>query len=303
MILLIGHPTDEMVERAAQTLAEMGEEHLLVYTDQLPSSNRFSFSLPDLTGEIQLVDGSKIDLREIKSIYHRVGFSDYEMDADFSAAERQFVNNECNLSLNAYLNNVPCLVVNRPVAAGSNASKPYQIQLIQQYGFEVPQTLVTSLPESAREFFESLDGRVIYKSVSFNRSIVQRMHPDDLDRLDLVRTCPVQFQEAVEGTDIRVHVVGDEVFASAIEATESDYRYDKGSAIEPTDLPEEIADRCRALNRGLGFAMSGIDLRVTPDERYYCFEVNPSPAFTWYENRTEQPIARALCELLVKGES
>jgi len=47
---------------------------------------------------------------------------------------------------------------------------------------------------------------------------------------------------------------------------------------------------------GLGFA--GIDLRRTPDGELICFEVNPSPAFSYYEAQTGQPIAEALAAYL-----
>jgi hypothetical protein len=43
-------------------------------------------------------------------------------------------------------------VVNRPAAMASNASKPYQAQLISDNGFEVPETLVTNDPQLVSEF-------------------------------------------------------------------------------------------------------------------------------------------------------
>src|ERR1044072_4479930 len=39
-------------------------------------------------------------------------------------------------------------VVNRVAPIGSNFSKPYQAQLIQRSGFEVPETLITNDPET-----------------------------------------------------------------------------------------------------------------------------------------------------------
>ena len=66
----------------------------------------------------------------------------------------------------------PARVVNRVAPMGSNFSKPYQAQLIQRYGFEVPETLITNDPELVREF-RARHGRVIYKSISGVRSIVQ----------------------------------------------------------------------------------------------------------------------------------
>jgi hypothetical protein len=39
-------------------------------------------------------------------------------------------------------------------------------------------------------------------------------------------------------------------------------------------------------------ATRGIDLKVTPDDEVCCFEVNPSPAFSYYEGSTGQPYPR-----------
>ena len=106
----------------------------------------------------------------------------------------------------------PALVVNRPSAQATNNSKPYQATQIRSLGFEVPDTLITTDPDAAREFWAT-HGTVIYKSISGVRSIVSRLGPEHSGRLGNVSWCPTQFQRYVPGNDYRVHVVGDEVFA------------------------------------------------------------------------------------------
>jgi D-alanine-D-alanine ligase-like ATP-grasp enzyme len=51
----------------------------------------------------------------------------------------------------------------------------------------------------------------------------------------------------------------------------------------------------------MGLLLAGIDLRRTDDGEWCCFEVNPSPGFSFYEDHTGQPIAAAVAELLVAG--
>ncbi len=51
----------------------------------------------------------------------------------------------------------------------------------------------------------------------------------------------------------------------------------------------------------MGLHLAGIDLRHTPEDEWYCFEVNPSPAFPYYEQWTDQPIASTLAQLLIAG--
>jgi D-alanine-D-alanine ligase-like ATP-grasp enzyme len=40
----------------------------------------------------------------------------------------------------------------------------------------------------------------------------------------------------------------------------------------------------------------------TEDGRWYCFEVNPSPGFSYFENLTGQPIAKAIATYLTGKE-
>ncbi|HSE59882.1 MAG TPA: hypothetical protein VLA99_14370 [Nitrospiraceae bacterium] len=196
----------------------------------------------------------------------------------------------------------PALVVNRFEAMAGNSSKPYQALQIRSSGFEVPDTLITTDPAAAEEFWEQ-HGTVVYKSVSSVRSIVSRLMPEHRDRLADIQWCPTQFQAYVPGTDVRVHVVGNDVFACEILSDADDYRYAAREGAEtklrPYTLPDDCAERCVKLAVATGLLVAGIDLRRTPDECWYCFEVNPSPGFTYYQEGTQHPIDHAIARLLI----
>jgi glutathione synthase/RimK-type ligase-like ATP-grasp enzyme len=173
-------------------------------------------------------------------------------------------------------------------------------------GFDIPETLITNDVAAAREFIERAwsDGAgVIYKSVSGVRSIVQRVGKQDLGRLDRIRWCPTQFQRLVEGTDIRVHVVGSSALAATIVSEATDYRYAaRDIGVEPEivacELDAALHAKCVGLAQRLNLPLAGIDLRRTPDRRHVCFEVNPSPAFSFYEQRAGLPIGAAVAGYL-----
>lgn len=204
-------------------------------------------------------------------------------------------------ALYRWLEIAPGRIVNRADPQGSNGSKPYQAQLIMQYGLRVPETLVTNDPEVVLDF-QREHGTIIYKSISGVRSIVKALDENDLERLEDIRWCPVQFQALIPGKDVRVHVVNDEIFPTEIVSDSVDYRYARrngGSAeLKAADLPPEIAEKCVKLTEGLGLAFAGIDLKITPEGEVFCFEVNPCPAFSYYEANTDQPIARAVARYL-----
>ena len=84
-----------------------------------------------------------------------------------------------------------------------------------------------------------------------------------------------------------------------------DYRYSRQSGgsttLRATTLPDEMVARCIALTAGLGLAFAGIDLRIGPDGGATCFEVNPSPGYSYYQANAGQPIAASLARYLAGG--
>jgi glutathione synthase/RimK-type ligase-like ATP-grasp enzyme len=203
-----------------------------------------------------------------------------------------------------WLELAPCRVLNRPGSMGSNISKPYQCQLIRRCGFSIPTTLVTN--DAAEVLaFHARHGRVIFKSISATRSIVRELDPKDLRGLRRLRHLPTQFQAFVSGVNLRVHVVGERVFATEVESEATDYRYASRGGHEvrmrPVELPAEVARRCVRLAAELGLPLSGIDLKRTSEDEFYCLEVNPSPAYSFYQEQTGQPIADAIVDYLVES--
>ena len=197
----------------------------------------------------------------------------------------------------------PGLVVNRLAAMAGNGSKPYQAAQILRFGFRVPETIVTTDPGIVRAFWER-HGSVIYKSVSAVRSRVSRLTAEHLERFGDVASCPTQFQRRIAGTDYRVHVVGAEIFACEVQSEADDYRYPgpHDVSFSACSVPSEVEDRCRRLAAAMNLFVAGIDLRRSYlDDAWYCFEVNPSPGFTYYEEATGLPIGNAVARLLAAG--
>jgi hypothetical protein len=209
-------------------------------------------------------------------------------------------------ALNGWLELTDALVVHRGSAMAANNCKPLQAMQIRSIGFETPDTLIATDSDAVQAFWAE-HGAVIYKSISGVRSIVARHTEAHMQRMDDLGWCPTQFQQYIPGADYRAHVVGEEVFACRIECEADDYRYASRQglpiAIEACALPEECAERCCSLAAGMDLVLAGIDLRLTPEGRWFCFEVNPSPAFSFYQSVTGQPIAEAVARLLMRRTS
>lgn len=304
MILVCGIPSETPLRMVTSRLEELGVPFVLFNQREFAKCEIwFEVRGPEITGELR-IGGRTYKLQDFTGIYPRM-MDDRFLPELSSEPPDSSLRNYCRSfhdTLMRWMEIAPALVINRCAPMASNSSKPYQAQLIGKEGFLVPEALITTDPELVRDF-RVRHGRVIYKSISAVRSIVQELSDDDEERLERIRWCPTQFQAFVDGTNLRVHTVGNRAFATAVRSEATDYRYaarQMGEAAELREvvLSDELTERCVRLSRSLGLEFAGIDLKVTPDDEVYCFEVNPCPAFSYYEANTGQPISAAVARYL-----
>jgi hypothetical protein len=306
MILLGGIPSERPLVYLAEALDALGAPYR-IFNQRRAARCDLSFRVDGqgAGGRLDLC-GEAFDLRDISAVYMRLMddriLPELEAEPEGSPARRR--SRALHDALYRWMEAADALVVNRSDPQGSNSSKPYQAQLIAACGLRVPDTLIATDPAEVLAF-QRKHGRIIYKSMSGVRSIVKALDEDDLARLSDIGWCPVQFQALVPGADVRVHVVGRDVHATEIVSDRVDYRYASrsgGSAeLRAIDLPGELSERCVALTAALGLTFSGIDLRIGPDGQAACFEVNPQPAYSYYQANTGQPIATSLARVLARG--
>jgi len=305
VILLCGIRSEPPLAMVAAELERNGAP--FAWFDQRQAlRTRLDVAIADgrLAGRLRTPEAD-VDLASVRAVYVRAMDDRFLPEVESLAAdapERRRVR-ALHDRLYAWLAVTPAIVVNRSVAQASNASKPYQLAIIAETGFAIPETLITNDPAQVRAFRDR-HRLVVYKSMSGERSIVSSLTDLDLERLDRLRLCPVQFQAWVPGPDVRVHVVGDQTFAACVRTSAIDYRYPTRSGELPPEitgfeLSGEIAQRCVALARRLELELAGIDLRMGEhDGEPVCLEVNPSPAFSYYELAANLPIAAAVARRL-----
>ncbi len=306
MILLGGIPSEGPLVLLMEALDALGAPYRFLNQRRCAScSIAFGVASDGVSGTLSL-HGEPFELSDITAVYLRLMddrlLPELEGQPDASPARRHA--RAFHDALYRWIEVTDARVVNRSEPQGSNSSKPYQAQLIAAYGLRVPETLIVNDPAEVLAF-QHEHGSIIYKSMSGVRSIVKTLDQDDISRLEHIEWCPVQFQALVSGNDVRVHVIGRDVYATEIISDVTDYRYARqmgGSAtLRAFELPGDLAERCIALTQGLGLAFAGIDLRIGQDGEATCFEVNPSPAFSFYQANTGQPIAASLARYLAGG--
>ena len=300
--VVMGLPNEPPMAAVIRELTQMRAPHVVVDQRRLALGGARTWSTERGSSGMILVDGVEVLLDEVTGVYTRLSTWSQLPEVSDDPTRLAHVG-RIHEALEAWLETTSACVINRTSANDTNNSKPYQALIIRHH-FDIPATLVTNDVDAVVAFRQEF-GDIVYKSTSGERSIVTSFTDADVERLSLLASAPVQFQEFVPGLDVRAHVVGSEVFATAVESEAVDYRYDTSgrTRMTPFQLPAEIAAECVAVTRRLGLELSGVDLRFADDGRVVCFEVNPSPAYIVYEDQTGQPIAAAIARRLISASS
>lgn len=309
MILVCGGLDDPVIKSVCARLAERDYSYRLLDLRIYPAG--FQVNWHWQTGRPSgyiAGEGWRLDLGDLSGVYVRyLGWEDRVPPAGLATEFAGAIYAECDAGLAALLECLPCPVVNRLSRVMSNNSKPLQALHIRRCGLRTPLTLVTSEPHEAQRFYEECEGQVIHKPISAVRSIVRPAKIEDLAGLHISTHGPVQYQAFIPGDNLRVHTVSDRLFVTRIRSDAVDYRnaQNEGHSVklESASLPASVAAACLRIAREFRLLFAGLDLKETPEGEYYCFEVNPSPAFQYYEWGGRYPIGDALAELLCQADS
>lgn len=302
-ILILGNEDEAHAAFIHQKIRCRGRDAEFFDTRCFPSQTLISYFPGDHeAGFFQAHPSARrIPLGEIRAVYWR-----YFMGVDTENLTDPFLQQmafrEIHSALGSLFRNLQARWVNTPIAVDMHTYKGYQLQLMQAAGIRIPATLVSNDAAVIRDFYEKMDGKLIFKPV-MGGAHTEVMSDADFapERMKELEKSPVQFQEFVPGVDIRVYLVGDHLFAAEIQSKTVDFRNDPEAPIVPITLPEQVQKDCRTVAETLGLLMTGIDVRRTPDGEYVFLEGNPSPMFIHFESVTGYPISDRLVDLLLEA--
>jgi hypothetical protein len=297
LVLLWGLPDEEPLSYVRRALLACGARTVLIDQTRALSTR----ILRDAQGPLLRMPGSKptdaIPLATLTAAYPRPYPDVPQIPAGtpaYRVARRHVARLENDLW--HWMATGAATVLNRPEQSAGNGTKPFQTRAAHGCGFRVPESLLTNHPGAALAFAER-HRRVIYKGAGGTRTRTGQLDPADTDRLARLGTCPVYLQRYIPGSNVRVHVVDTQLFATEIVSDAIDYRT-QVRRMTPVVLPAEVADRCVAITKTLGLLLAGLDLIRTPQGEWYFLEANTSPGFTFFPAADQ--VAEAIADLLTR---
>ena len=118
-------------------------------------------------------------------------------------------------------------------------------------------------------------------------------------RLQSLKLVPAQFQEYIDGDDIRVYAFKNDIFAVKINSNTVDFREDENAQLTKIELPQKVINDCYKVMKILKLKYSGIDIRLNKNGEYVFIEANPAPMFIHAEKVTKYPLTKSLIDMLI----
>lgn len=310
MIVIVSHSADLHACAVLNRLAACGAKALLLDTAAFPQQISMVVKAGGQSFDAHLeVGADSVALQDISSVWWRRPKPHEISPALSNRDDWQFAYGECAAAMSGLFSAIDAFWINEPLRDEKAAQKLYQLKLARLCGLRPPRTCITNDPDAAGLFIAA-EGETgtIYKAFSATERAwreTRLLREDELQHIANVRHAPVIFQEYIKAdVDLRITVIGDEIFPAAIYSQETDYKVDfrmtmHEARFEPHRLPAAVEDGLRQLMRRLGLVYGAIDMRLTPDGEYVFLEVNPCGQWLFVEQKTGQDITGALTSALL----
>jgi glutathione synthase/RimK-type ligase-like ATP-grasp enzyme len=310
-VLLLTHSGDfDVPDRVAHALEHEGARAIRVDTDRFPASASLSVSSEDhgLRASL-LVAEREIDLLRCRAVWCRrlwPAAGGVDVDPRWAAACAAQARDAFFGAL-ALLED-ELVVINRPGPQARAEHKVVQLRAARAAGLTLPPTLVTNDPAAARAFVDEHRDVVTKMLVPLSASMdgsgpfvyTSAVDDGDMRHIEGLRPAPMIFQRRVEKREeLRVVVVGDQVFAAAVTPSSLDWRTGTGSAWRRAELSTGAAGACVKLVKDLGLVTGALDFIVDTHGALVFLEVNPAGEWGFVERETGLPIAAALARALL----
>ena len=310
-ILVVSHAGDDHLEPVVGALRRLGHEPAVFDLADYPTKTAIALSYGDGDGDplwLELADGRMFDLSRCRSAWWRRPMPFTIDPAITDRGKASWVFNECHEAISGLWSALDVTWVNPPQATEAAMMKSWQLRVAASVGLEIPRTLITNSPREAKEFVTAVGvNRTVYKAFSAtieNWRETRVLREPELELLDAVQYAPVIFQEYVPASvDLRVTLIGDEVFPAAIHSQDLEYTVDfrmhlDTVRMEPATLPGSVVAALYRLLDRMNLRYGAVDMRRTPDGRYVFLEINPAGQWIFVEEKTGQPMTDAMARLL-----
>ena len=311
MLLLVTNHRDITIDYVVTELRRRHKAFFRLNTENLSTARCTMSAFPRNAWSLSF-EGELLHGPDVKAAYFRRPAVPNCDASIINNGEREYAEAEWSAFLKSLYTRLEGLWLNAPIDIFTAEDKPRQLMLASEIGFNVPKTAITNDIASVREVVEA--GLTIGKPLSqalINGDPERVIFTTPLKSLcdrdkEAIALAPFIAQTEIKKLyDVRVTVVGPQIFATAImsqeqEETTVDWRQGSRPDLkhERIDLPHEVEEKCFALMKRLNLRYGAIDLVCDQKGKLWFLEINPNGQWAWIENLTRYPIAAAIVDEL-----
>lgn len=317
LVLVVGNKLDLHIQRVTDQLASFGVMTCILDPSNANASSsivsRVSKSRDQLWGHD--AEGTSFSLEAVTAVWWRLkptfevpSSEEARLRSEFCAREWRHVFE----SLEVWLDRAKWLnprAVDRKVRY-----KPTQLLLAQNFGFDIPDTMISNDPESVMDFLATHGNEGIYKPVTWYFTPPDKVlftNPINTEFISQnalsIKLAPGIFQQRIpKAFELRITVIGKTVFPFRIdsqmqEGAKVDWRRKQlDITYELCRLESSFEEQLLSFHHSLGLVYGAYDFIVTPDRKYVFLEVNPGGQWLWIEDKTGCPISTSVAKALLQ---
>jgi hypothetical protein len=295
VILILAEPADPWATLVHRELLRRSEEDLF-WIQPAQLLDRVLLNWPVGTGSSLLpgslvVDDNPIPLADLKGIFPRFTLPLPLGLEELCLEDRDYVIKETTAAWLAFLNAMPCSVVNRPVPGGrptTLAGNPLLSQRAREQGFMLPPSRCTSSRADAILQYSAGSERVYFKPLGSHEPGMFLQAPDGVEQIcRVMERQAVSMQAIPHGQRVTAYVVGEEVLATVLQPSEDVPQW--------MEMPAALSKCCLGLVGDLGLTFAECQFIVTPEGPIYCLDVSSAPSYWRCPQEVQQQI---VCRLV-----
>jgi hypothetical protein len=319
-ILIVTHSADNTsTQIVIDNIVKAGGVAVRFDVDRYPLEASLSTSFEKGRWRILLDTGSGIhDLEDVTAVWYRRSYNlgkglQTVIDPEYLPATI----GEVKRTLMGMLEGLNCFQLARNSVYRRLDSKEEQLKVAVRNGLLIPDTCISNDPAVVGRFIEEQGGSVIskmqssfavYREAEEHVVFTNAVTTGHLQELDTLRYCPMVFQQQVEKKlELRVTIVGQEVFAFSIDSqridnARVDWRKEGANMVHDWQLyqlPGDVKENLLSFMDEYGLNYGAIDLILTPDDQYYFLEVNAAGEFFWLDRLCDHAISRQIAAVLM----
>ncbi|MBP5981764.1 MAG: hypothetical protein KA748_16350 [Halomonas sp.] len=311
MLLLVTNRRDITIDYVVAELKRRKTPFFRLNTEELSKARCTMAVFPRSAWSLSF-EGRILHGADVSAAYFRRPAPPASNPAISDAGEREYVDAEWGAFLKSLYARLDGLWMNSPMDIFAAEDKPRQLMLASEIGFNVPQAQITNDINSVLEVAKagSTIGKPLRQAlinggqerVIFTTRLENLSYSDE----EAIALAPLIAQTEIKKKyDVRVTVVGRQVFPAAIKSQEHvettvDWRQGCRPDLkhECIELPSEVEEQCLALMKCLNLRYGAIDLVCDQQGKLWFLEINPNGQWAWIENLTGHPIAAAIVDEL-----